>query len=134
MLSPAAAAALQDSIPHPMDDQKPDVPGSCILLAATVDGVLRLYRLANFLQDAGLAKAPEQMPVGLPPQLLMALAAAQQALAEEVSSSSSGGGSSSSIWKGTLSVFVWLHACVLVWLHIIGGLLNICPRIESHTP
>jgi hypothetical protein len=67
-----------------MDDQKPDVPASCILLAATVDGVLRLYRLANFKQEQGLAREPEQMPAGLPPQLLMALAAAQQALLEEV--------------------------------------------------
>jgi hypothetical protein len=67
-----------------MDDQKPDVPASCILLAATVDGVLRLYRLANFKQEQGLAREPKQMPAGLPPQLLMALAAAQQALLEEV--------------------------------------------------
>jgi hypothetical protein len=101
LLSVLLPAPLQESIPHPMDDQKPDVPASCILLAATVDGVLRLYRLANFKQEQGLARAPEQMPAGLPPQLLMALAAAQQALLEEVRWN--GRRCSSSSWHGQLA-------------------------------
>eukprot|EP00775_Hariotina_reticulata_P007945 gene7945-8143_t len=75
----------QEPIPHPTDVEKPDVPASCILAVATVDGVLRLYRLANFMKDTGLARAPAQVPAALPPHVMSVLqAAAKQDVLEEV--------------------------------------------------
>lgn len=75
---------LQDMIPHPLSQEKPDVPASCILLVATLDGVLRLFRLANFEQERGLAHPPHPVPSSLPQNVMNALTVARNALLEEV--------------------------------------------------
>jgi len=76
---------LQEPIPHPTDEVKPDVPASCVLAVATVDGVLRLYRLANFARDTGLACTPAQVPAALPVHVTSVLqAAVKQDQLEEV--------------------------------------------------
>lgn len=80
----STSVSTQEAIPHPMSQEKPDVAASCILLVATVDGVLRLYRLANFEKQQGLARHPQPVPNSLPQNVLHALAAAKSALLEEV--------------------------------------------------
>jgi hypothetical protein len=54
-----------------------------VLLLATIDGALRLYRLANFQKRDGLARAPEPLPVGAAPWVAQAVAAAKRGAAEE---------------------------------------------------
>lgn len=70
----------QVAVPYPLDQEKPDAPAGALLLVATVDGVLRLYRLANFSRaDAALAAPPERVPNELPAALAAVVAAAQLA-------------------------------------------------------
>eukprot|EP00878_Enallax_costatus_P043755 GHUV01051826.1.p1 GENE.GHUV01051826.1~~GHUV01051826.1.p1 ORF type:complete len:290 (+),score=109.91 GHUV01051826.1:1578-2447(+) len=78
----------QEPLHHPMSQEKPDVPASCILLVSTLDGALRLYRLANFVKQQGLARSPQPVPSSLPQNVMNALAAARSALLEEESETS----------------------------------------------
>lgn len=73
----------QATIPHPLDPTKPDVPGSCVVLVATIDGVLRLFRFANFKEAAGLARQPQPVPVDTPTWILELAAAADRGIDEE---------------------------------------------------
>lgn len=78
---------MQGTLTHPMDDQAPDVPTSCVVYIATTDGALRMCHLANFKQGQGLAKDPEPMPTALPAEVTAALqAAANMAALDEVGS------------------------------------------------
>jgi hypothetical protein len=76
---------LQGTLPHPLDNQAPDVPTSCVVYFATSDGALRMCHLANFKQQQGLARDPQPVPTTLPQQLVDALAAAGRlAMLDEV--------------------------------------------------
>jgi hypothetical protein len=85
LVPPSSSPRLQEPLEHPRDPEKnlPPVPGSAVLLLATVDGALRLYRLANFQKRDGLARVPEPLPVGTAPWIAQAVAAAKKGAAEE---------------------------------------------------
>ncbi len=69
---------------------QPDVPASATLLVATIDGALRLYRLANFKKPQGLAHAAAPVPAETPAWAVEALAgeAGSPAFEEESSETS----------------------------------------------
>jgi hypothetical protein len=79
-------AVLQGKVPYPLKDKEdaPDVLTSCILLVATVDGALRLFKVGNFINEQCLAHEAAAVPQQTPSWISHAAAAARRASEEEV--------------------------------------------------
>ena len=77
---------MQGKVQYPLKDKEdaPDVPISCILLVATVDGALRLFKVGNFSKEECLAHDPAAVPQETPSWISHAAAAARRGSEEEV--------------------------------------------------